>query len=282
MFAVISVVKSIPTHPLDLYEIAVTDPPRLARFLRALHPGNPRVLGEDFSGAAPLSIAWTQLGPRMRAIAVDLDKQTLAYYGKQPRFTTQARDVMKATAKADIIAATNFPIMYWHTRADLLRYLRHVRTRLNKGGLFVADLYGGAIAHTVCRQQRRITLAPGVVLHYTWDQQVVEEVAARVVNAIHFRLTRRGHPPLIIRNAFTYDWRMWSIPELRDAMLEAGFLTTEVHDTLGGAVDQDGTLYARPLSTDRLDRDWVVYVVARTTGPAKPASTAPQRKKKPR
>jgi hypothetical protein len=26
-----------------------------------------------------------------------------------------------------------------------------------------------------------------------------------------------------MKDAFTYDWRLWTIPELRDAMLEAGF-----------------------------------------------------------
>jgi hypothetical protein len=71
-----------------------------------------------------------------------------------------------------------------------------------------------------------------------------------------------------LRDAFVYRWRLWSIAEMRDAMVEAGFASTEVHDRLGGAVDASGELYARPLGpTDELDDDFVVYVVARV-GPA--------------
>ena len=95
----------------------------------ALHGGSPEVLGEDFSGTAAVSLGWVRYKKGLKAVAVDMDAGTLARAGKAKGLETIAADVLKVRAKADIIAATNFPICYWHTRAGLLKYLRHVRRR---------------------------------------------------------------------------------------------------------------------------------------------------------
>jgi hypothetical protein len=42
----------------ELYELTVQSPPDVVRMLRALHGGQPRVLGEDFCGTAALARAW--------------------------------------------------------------------------------------------------------------------------------------------------------------------------------------------------------------------------------
>ncbi len=252
-----------PTHPLDLYEAAVTNPGPLAKFLAAVHGHAPRTLGEDFSGSAALARAWTRLGPAMKAIAVDRDAAALAHHPPLARLTTRACDVMAVRTKADIIAATNFPVLYWHTRAALTAYLRHVRTRLKARGVFVADLYGGPGALTIGRRTNTFALAGGARLRYTWHQQRADPLTARVFNAIHFRITRPGAAPVVHNAAFTYDWRLWSIPELRDAMLEAGFRSVDVYDRLGGAVDHLGNLYVRPAAEHEMDADWVAYVAAR-------------------
>jgi hypothetical protein len=76
---------------------------------------------------------------------------------------------------------------------------------------------------------------------------------------MHFALPGGGE----LRDAFVYDWRLWSIPELRDAMAEAGFASTEVHDRLGDAIDGDGNLMVRPVRGEELDDTFVVYIVAR-------------------
>jgi hypothetical protein len=52
----------------------------------------------------------------------------------------------------------------------------------------------------------------------------------RVVNSLHFRVERDGEIVAAHFDAFVYTWRMWSVPELRDAMLEAGFATTRITD----------------------------------------------------
>jgi SAM-dependent methyltransferase len=246
--------------PFLLYELAVTSPDHLAKFLYALHGRSPRVLGEDFSGTAALSRGWIRYKKSLRAVAVDKHAQTLERAENLPRLKKIAADVQKVRERADIIAATNFPICYWHTRRDLLRYLRHARRRLSKHGVFVADLYGGPQALKTGRRSKTVALPKGGTFKYIWDQQRVDPLTGRVFNAIHFRVP--GERP--IRNAFTYDWRLWSIPELMDAMMEAGFRATEVHDRMGGAIDVYGNVYVKPVEADELERDYVVYVVGRT------------------
>jgi hypothetical protein len=125
-------------------------------------------------------------------------------------------------------------------------------------------MYGGRDAMTMGKQTQTLRNA-GDRIEYTWEQRTADPVTGRVVNSIHFKVTHRGSArSLIFRDAFTYDWRLWSIPELKDAMLEAGFKSVEVYDRLGGALDQDGHLHVRALDKgEPLDENYVVYLVAR-------------------
>lgn len=71
----------------------------------------------------------------------------------------------------------------------------------------------------------------------------------------------------MIRDAFSYDWRLWSIPELREASLDAGFARVDVYARLGEAIDHEGNLYPRAMEAgEALDDDWVVYIVAHARG----------------
>lgn len=249
----------------DLYELAVTDPPGLTRFLDAVHGRAPRILREDFSGSAALARHWAGLSPKHSAIAVDRDAEALARAARTPRLTTRRADVLRARDRADIIACTNFPIGYWHTRADLIKYLKHARARLRPRGVFIADTYGGADAFTPGKTTTRLRGPGDERIEYTWEQREADPITGRVVDALHFRIRARGRArATILRDAFVYDWRLWSIPELTDAYREAGFRKVEVYNTLGDAIDQDGRLYVRAIGPgDDLGPSWVVYVVGR-------------------
>lgn len=245
----------------DLYEAAAQSPEQEAKFLRAVHGASPRALGEDFCGSGAVCRAWVDLDPSLRAVCVDKDDDALdalrarATPEQAARMSVVRADVLHATEHVDVLCALNFPVGYWHTRRELVAYLRHARTRLTPGGVFVCDIYGGANAF-VCGESDE-ELRGGV--RYTWEQREADPTTGRVVNAMHFTLPDGRE----LRDAFTYDWRLWSIPELRDAMDEAGFASTEVHDRLGDAVDADGNLHVRPVRGDELDDTFVVYVVGR-------------------
>lgn len=274
--------KKLPQPRLDrfaCYELAVTNASRLAPFLAAVHGGRVRTLREDFSGTAATARAWARLGEGFDAIAVDLDraclKRAAASFQQEVRthptgtgtFAVRIEDVTKCTDSADVISATNFPLGYFHQRRDLIAYLKHARRCLRSRGVFVADIYGGPDAFDVKTQRVAMKIAPGVELRYVWEQREANPRTGRVLNALHFELRSRGKQPVLIRNAFVYDWRLWSVPELTDAMLEAGFKDVDVYNRLFDAVDQDGNTYVRPLDADEPLSDdggsYVVYVVGR-------------------
>ncbi|MEK6702768.1 MAG: class I SAM-dependent methyltransferase [Planctomycetota bacterium] len=255
----------------QLYELCVTDPPRLTRFLAAVHGGTrksprpPLTLREDFCGSGAVARYWATAGPKRRAIAVDNDARVLKK-AKGPGVRTIASDAARCKAKADIISATNFPIGYWHTREELVAYLRTAKSSLNPRGIFVCDMYGGRSAFTSPTATRRTFRAStGERVEYTWRQVEADPISGLVTDTLSFRVTRKGQARAEIhRDAFVYHWRLWSIPELTDVMHEAGFAKVEVYDRLGDAIDGDGRLYVRPVGPgEGLDEDWVVYIAAR-------------------
>jgi hypothetical protein len=249
----------------DLYERCVTNPSALCAFLQAVHGGHQSLtLREDFSGSGALSRAWgLSFG---KAIAVDIDPEPLTRCDGSPGVTTKADDVMLCAAKADIIAATNFPLGYWHTRDALTAYLRKSRSRLHPSGIFAADTYGGSDSFHSLKHTQTLR-HDGAKIEYIWEQRSANPSTGRVLNALHFRVWAKGAKRAkVYRDAFVYDWRLWSIPELRDALLEAGFASVEVYDRLGDALDSDGRVYVRPLDDqagEELDDPFVVYLVAR-------------------
>ena len=72
------------------------------------------MLVEDYSGTGALARAWLKIGRDKRAVIVDQDAGALARAGRSARLKKVNADVLKVRDRADVIAATNFPICYWH------------------------------------------------------------------------------------------------------------------------------------------------------------------------
>jgi len=158
-------------------------------------------------------------------------------------------------------AALNFRTLVWHTRAELVAYLRHVRGCLRPKGVFVMDLYGGTVAQRLGKQARPGELVSGERFTYEWEQRAFDAVTGRTDCRIHFELadgTRK-------KNAFGYDWRLWSPPELVEAMHDAGFDAAAVWGPAPEAAGSDtGSGRFRPITGmpgHTTGEDWVVYVV---------------------
>jgi SAM-dependent methyltransferase len=266
---------SIDKHAL--YELCVQSVDAVVPFLRAVHGGEPVVLGEDFAGTAALSHRWVRDVAGGTAVAVDLDDDALRSREGDDRVEAVHGDVRHCKAAADVLFVGNFSIGYWHARAGLLEYLRHARSRLNPGGVFVCDTYGGETSFEVGDVHRDLVvpvdhpspvLAPhrGKRVRYTWEQREADPVTGMVTDVCHFRVTGLGgRIELELDDAFVYRWRLWSAPELADAMLESGFSRVEVYSKTADAVDGDGNVYVRPIEDggEELDRDYVVFIAGR-------------------
>lgn len=250
----------------DLYTLCAQAPPRQVAFLRAVHGGLPKsggVLREDFSGPGALCAEWVKT-PGCTAVAVDRDPAPLAKLDGVCGVRAVRADVFDAADRADLIVSTNYAVCELHERARLVEYLRLTRERLNPGGVFVADLYGGPDALTPGQFEHSVRGPAGEKIAYMWQQVEAAPLTARVRNAMHFQVKAKGAKTRTLENAFEYDWRLWTVPELDDALREAGFGAVEIYDRLGDAVDGDGNVYVQPV-TDGVPSEvsFVVYVVGR-------------------
>ncbi|XP_021656514.2 uncharacterized protein LOC110647129 isoform X2 [Hevea brasiliensis] len=116
----------------------------------------------------------------------------------------------------DIVCAFNYSCCFLHKRADLLLYFKHVLDALSKkGGIFVMDLYGGTSSECKLRLQRRF---PNFT--YIWEQAEFDIIERKTRISLHFHLQKQQKK---LRHAFSYSWRLWSLPEIKDCLEEAGF-----------------------------------------------------------
>jgi hypothetical protein len=249
----------------DLYELCVQSPKDLVPLLSAVHGQNPLTLGEDFSGTAALSHLWVERED-CRAIAVDFDEESLNRRGTHERIAKHESDIREITDPCDLLFVGNFSIGYMHTREELVEYLKHARARLEStGGVFICDTYGGESSYTLGGVHRAHPMEGGKLCRYTWEQHEADPTTGMVTNLIHFRVERAGVIEFELEDAFVYEWRLWSIPELRDAMADAGFTATQVYTKLADALDADGNAYVLPVEDgqEELEESYIVLVAAR-------------------
>lgn len=266
-----------PPSRYDLYQRTVQDVAALVPFLRAIHGRQPTTLAEDFCGSAACSIHWARTIKGGRAIATDIDPEPLTIAKRSsaklaPAARRRVRlvrgDVTRAKlpGPCDLIFVGNFSIGEIHDRAVLVRYLRRCKARLARGGSFVCDTYGGQTAFTTGSTMRNHPcpdLGASVVIRYTWQQRKADPLTGMVENALHYRVLHAGEIIQELTDAFVYHWRLWSIPELRDAMHEAGFKKTSIYAKLADAIDAEGNAYVRPVDdTSELDDSFIVCVAA--------------------
>ena len=90
---------------------------------------------------------------------------------------------------------------------------------------------------------------------YTWHQKSFDPITHDASYGIHFKF-KDGK---VMKDAFTYDWRLWTIPEVRDAMKEAGFPESCVYWETEHKGEGTGE-YIRMENGDNAYA-WVAYIV---------------------
>lgn len=252
-----------------LYQIAVQDPATdidvIDRAFRRLFGRLPSLLREDFCGTALVACSWALAGPRRCAIGVDLDEEALLWGAAHNvlRLPPAARDRVRLACadvrdpgdgEADVVVWGNFSHGVFKTRASLIEVMRAAHAHLAPNGLLLIDVFGGSSTQREDRIETRF-VAPGV--RYVWEQRRFDPVTCEGLFAIHFRFA----DGTALDDAFTYDWRLWSLPEVRDAALESGFSRFEVHwegrDERGRSTGR----FARRTQTSA-ERSWMAYAVA--------------------
>lgn len=252
----------------DLYQQSVQDPAfevkALKRFYRDVNGTQARTLREDFCGAFAVCCEWVRSGRENEAWGVDYDPEPLAW-GKannlaplkpaqQERVHTVEGDVRTAkTPKVDIVTAQNFSYYIFRERQEMRRYFQQARKHLNEGGILVLDMLGGPqVQEDEQTEHRKVN-----GFTYVWDQVRFNPIDHGALFHIHFKF-RDGSE---LKKAFTYEWRLWTMPEIREILLEAGFSKTHVY---WEGEDKNGEGNGRYYRTEKAPADltWLAYLVA--------------------
>jgi SAM-dependent methyltransferase len=278
-------------NTLELYRWAVQDPETHAIVLRTMYerlrPGRQAlILREDFAGTSAESVAWVALRRGRRAIAVDLDRPTLEWAQRRATRLLGARaseiqfvqtDVRSVgpleVPHADIISVLNFSILYQHDPEELRSYLWHAVHGLAPGGILVLNLFGGAATvrpgttrHWVTPQPRLPSEAAIPAFEYVWEVRSYDRASERLDCRIHFAAPHATAPERTreLRDAFRYDWRLWSMHELVGACAQAGFSSVQVwRHTYDPSKGEAGVFLGcvEPDSMLALE-SWTAYIVA--------------------
>ena len=265
--------------PHALYQKSVQSPaseiPFLAEYFEE-YTGHPlRVLREDFCGTAALSVYFVTQHPENHAIGIDLDWPTLNWGMKhnvscltldqQKRLTFIQGNVLDPhPSQVQLTVAMNFSYMVFKDRPTLLRYFKRAKESLRPGGIFVLDNWGGSESQ-VLQEESRVIRNPqedGIGdFTFIWDQDAFDPTTYFCTTRIHFAFQDGSE----LRNAFVYDWRLWTIPEIMEVMNEAGFQDVHVlwEDTDPETDEGAGTYYRT--EKGEADLAWIAYVAGVNT-----------------
>ena len=252
----------------DLYQQSVQDPEFEVSFMRRLfrryysHP--PTSLREDFCGSAAISCHWAESNPQHIAYAVDLDPEPLRWCMENslPALTPSAAERVKLTQedvrtttlpRTDLLLAANFSYFVFHDRNTLRSYFQAALQNLNREGLMVLDIYGGPDAQTTMEESRELDN-----FEYVFEQHSFDPIHHATTCFIHFNFPDGSR----LKRAFRYDWRLWTIPEVRELLIEAGFRKTEVYWEGVDAKTEEGNGKYRPREKAPDDPAWVAFIVA--------------------
>lgn len=251
----------------ELYEQSVQNVENEIEFLQTTFQqirGRPGYLfREDFCGTASASCQWVRQGAEYKAIGVDIDPSVLEWGRKnrvaklppedQARVSLLESDVLTVeTPKVDLMAAFNFSYWIFEERATMLRYMRRCFDALKDDGVLFMDMFGGPESFEETREK---TKHDGFT--YIWDQAEFHPVTNHMRCHIHFKFPDGSK----LKKAFTYEWRLYTAPELRDLLLEAGFSKVTVYWE-GEDEDGEGNGEFTPEADGEADLAWIAYIVA--------------------
>jgi SAM-dependent methyltransferase len=256
------------SDPHDLYELSVQNVEFECDFIdRAWKAHRGRIatsIREDFCGTFAASVEWVARRPKNTAVAVDLDPYVLAWgrarnlpklsEKQRTRLVLHEADVMSvATSKVETVVAMNFSYYLFKTREKLLAYFRRVHASLVADGLFILDAYGGSESFKELQEERNLD-----GFTYVWDQHLYNPITGDVINHIHFRFPDGSE----LKRAFTYDWRLWTLPELQEALREVGFRAVTVYWEGTNHSTGEGNGRFRPSRRGEACEGWIAYLVA--------------------
>ncbi|MCM0605761.1 MAG: hypothetical protein KA715_06685 [Xanthomonadaceae bacterium] len=261
--------KSVTLNPFFLYEQSVqttADVDYLLEMAITVMGRVPLSLREDFCGTHLFAREYVKRDPRFKAIGLDLDPLSIKYGTSQAkkdltpeerkRLKIYKKNVISVTKpKSDWIVACNFSFYIFHERDTLVEYFKKAHQSLTKDGIFMLELGGGSGFLERLTDRRVFKVSQTQKVTYLWHQLDFNPVKRQGHYAISFKV----NDVLKYKHAFKYDWRVWTIPEVRDVLKDAGFSRSVVlvekaakgRSSEGYEISEEGDH----------DHSWISYVV---------------------
>ncbi len=245
-----------PEHEIDIFDQAF----REAYNRKALK------LREDFCGTFAVCCYWVESDSKRSAWGIDLCEETLQW-GKNNnlnklkekdsrRVTVMEQDVReRSTPQVDVLAAQNFSFWIFKTREEVLEYFKVAYANLASEGVIVMDMMGGRDCYDSDLVDKRTIVKGKKGFKYHWEQAYFNPVNSHCKFYIHFKFADGSK----MKKAFQYDWRFWTIPEVRELLMEAGFKDTVVYWEEDTEDDEDATWSKVDEAPN--DYSWLCYVV---------------------
>ncbi len=216
-----------------IYQLAVQSPEAdielLQHIFKASRGRKGYRLREDFCGTGLTLSHWINQGSRYRGEGFDYDPAPVQW-GLQHNFAVLGKAASRATLhiadarspslhRPDIRCAFNFSYWVFLEQKEMLEYFSNVYADLADDGVFIIDATGGT---------ESLSEEPYESDHgdfsCIWHQENFSPIDHSADLTLRFRFSDGSElePP------YRYRWRVWSIPELTDLLLQAGFTTTNI------------------------------------------------------
>lgn len=223
------------------------------------------LLREDFCGTVSASCEWVSRRKTNQAISIDLDPTVLAWGHKnninkltkhqKMRIKTLNADVRKIKDPiVDIVLAMNFSYWIFKTRNVMSKYFKNVYNNLAHDGVFFLDAFGGYEAYQTLEENTEHD-----EFTYIWEQASYNPINGDLTCHIHFKFKDNSK----INKAFTYKWRLWSLPEITEILTNLGFKTAVYWE--GTNADNEGDGIFKPTKKAIAEAGWIAYIVAKKT-----------------
>ncbi|MBD3671671.1 MAG: class I SAM-dependent methyltransferase [Gammaproteobacteria bacterium] len=223
-----------------------------------------KILREDFCGTMNTSCEWIRRGDDHEAVCVDNDEEVLAWgrsnnigalkEQQQARLDVHCDDVFEVSTKpVDAVLAMNFSYFIFEERTKLREYFKRVREALTDDGILFLDIFGGYEAYQELEEPRECD-----GFDYIWDQADFDPMSGHMVCHIHFEFEDGSR----MENAFTYEWRLWSLPEIRELLDEAGYSKVTVYLEGDDEDTGEGNGIFEPATRADADAGFLGYLVA--------------------
>jgi len=218
---------------------------------------------EDFCGTASAACQWTRLGSEHTAIGIDIDAEVLQW-GRENRLSRLNPDqlarirLVEASVmdvqpeQVDVVGAFNFSYWIFRTRPRMLEYFGRIYDALKSDGVFFLDAFGGYEAFEEMKEKTKYD-----DFTYVWEQARYLPVTGEIECHIHFKFPDKSK----LKRAFSYTWRLWTLPEITELLAEAGFKNPTVYWE-GTDEDGEGDGVFTPDARGEADAGWIAYIVA--------------------